>query len=247
MIELSGMASLSLRSSVDQEGGHDLPFDSTRNQAGRGRGRGSHGGSRRSREGARGRSASRGRPFGSHPQTGTEDSRRRERRAQSEGFHSGFVGPTLVRERELFNQRRGRRDRGGRGMGTERHLLGNFDQNCHREKADGSQSRSGNRRGRSQSSTGERRSQRNPAGTKYLSQDEINVLSSKDSSDLVRYITENERGFLAAYGHQPNCGHSPTLKHLIKFLYLLVRSDENVFFFFFNNNLCIMVCKGHIN
>ena len=239
MTELFVMASLFPGSSVDGEDGNDLQFDTTRDRTWprRGRGRGSRGGARRSRGtriSGRGRSASRGGPFGSHLQTGTEDSRpHRERCAQSEGFHSGLVGPTLVttERHEPFTQRggsaqrRGRhgRARGGRGRGTEHHL-GNFDINSDREATNGYHSRVGKHRGRPHA--GHRHNRRNLAGTKYLSRDEINALSSKDSSDVIRYITENEGGFLAAYSYQRNCGHPLTLKHLLHFLYLLVKSDD---------------------
>ena len=228
MIELFGrMASLSLGSSVDQEDGDDA---ARRVRTRRGRGRGSHdGGARRSLGRNRGRFSSRSdtETFGSLLQTGTEDSRHREgRRGRTEGLQVGIAA-----ERGCSAQRVGRRGRGagrargGRGKGTE-HLHGNFDQNSHRKETDASHNRAGNHRGRRY--TGDQHNRSNTAGTKYLSRDEISDLSTKDSSEVIRYITENECGFLAAYGHQRYCEHPLILKHLIKFLYLLVRSDENV-------------------
>ena len=60
-----------------------------------------------------------------------------------------------------------------------------------------------------------------------MTQDEIQTLASSDSKEIVRYITENEGGFLAAYSYPPNCNNFDILKGLVKLLYLLVKSDEH--------------------
>lgn len=61
---------------------------------------------------------------------------------------------------------------------------------------------------------------------KYLTRLQIENFAKSDSTEVIHYITENEGGFLAAYSHQPNCGHRLTLKRLLKFLYLLVTSED---------------------
>ena len=58
-----------------------------------------------------------------------------------------------------------------------------------------------------------------------MTQEDIEKLAKSEPEDVIRFITDNEGGFLAAYSHQPNCRHPLTLKRLIKFLYLLVKSD----------------------
>ena len=101
--------------------------------------------------------------------------------------------------------------------------VGNGDFNNYQEEASGALS-FGNRRGRSP-----RRSQlnTNPTRTRYMTQEEIDRLACSDSQEVIRYITENEGGFLAAYRYHLNCHDPRRLKQLIKLLYLLVKSDDN--------------------
>ena len=69
---------------------------------------------------------------------------------------------------------------------------------------------------------------RKQGAPKYLSKEEIEGLAtSNNSSRIIHCITENEGGFLAAYSHPPNSSDSKMLKHLIKLLYLLVKSEDN--------------------
>ena len=142
------------------------------------------------------------------------------------------------------NARRGRgqnvRGRGrGRGQAQPR-LIGNeLFLNTRGESAigRGSGSNRGGRGGRGMGPGGGNRGRgrgrrppqhtRNQGATKYLSKEEIEGLAMSNSSRIIHCITENEGGFLAAFSHPPNSSHSNMLKHLIKLLYLLVKSEDN--------------------
>ena len=72
---------------------------------------------------------------------------------------------------------------------------------------------------------GWRQEDRRPA--KILSKDEIKNLASGQSSEVIRCIIDNEGGFLATFNHSPSCTQPHnTLRHLIKVLYLLVKSED---------------------
>ena len=132
--------------------------------------------------------------------------------------------PDPFNQRGRSAQRRGggksRRRGGGRGRGGGG-AVGN-DEFILQGGGAGRGSR-GNHRGRSQSRP---QHNRNPGGTKYMTQEDIERLARSDYQELIRYITENEGGFLAAYSFERNCHHPLILKYLIKFLYLLVKSDD---------------------
>ena len=120
------------------------------------------------------------------------------------------------------DQRPGR-GRSWRGGGSRRRgdgAVGNDDFNGHKKGAEHPGSH-GKHRG------GSHDRPRNPGGTKYMTREDIDELAESKPEDVIRFITENEGGFLAAYSHQPNCRHPLILKRLIKFLYLLVKSDDN--------------------
>lgn len=62
---------------------------------------------------------------------------------------------------------------------------------------------------------------------KILSKGEIKNLASGQSSEVIRCIIDNEGGFLATFNHPLSCGQPhETLRHLIKVLYLLVKSED---------------------
>ena len=63
---------------------------------------------------------------------------------------------------------------------------------------------------------------------KYLSQKEISQLACGDFDNLIAFITENEGVFLATYSQPRCCSHPLTLKYLIKLLYLLVKSEDDL-------------------
>ena len=175
------------------------------------------------------------------PRTGGRGGRRGGRRrptgaegsggALAEGGQGEPRSGELSREPNPFNQRggsaqrrgggRSRRRGGGRGRGGAS-AVGNDELIRHRGGAD--RGSHGNHRGRSHSRP---QHNRNPGGTKYMTQEDIERLARSDSQELIRYITENEGGFLAAYSYERNCHHPLMLKYLIKFLYLLVKSDDN--------------------
>ena len=153
------------------------------------------------------------------------------RHRQGEPQSGESVSVLHGKEPDPFNQRGGsasrrgggksRRRGGGRGRGGGG-AVGNDELILQGGGADrGSR---GNHRGRSQSRP---QHNRNPGGTKYMTQEDIERLVRSDSQELIRYITENEGGFLAAYSFERNCHHPLILKYLIKFLYLLVKSDDN--------------------
>ena len=60
----------------------------------------------------------------------------------------------------------------------------------------------------------------------YLNRDDLQQLAGGTSEEVIKCITENEPGFLAAYKHNLNCSHPLFLKYLIKILYHLVKSTE---------------------
>ena len=63
---------------------------------------------------------------------------------------------------------------------------------------------------------------------KCLSREQIKQLACGNSDDLITFITENESVFLATYSQPRCCSHPLTLKYLIKFLYLLVKSEDDL-------------------
>jgi hypothetical protein len=64
--------------------------------------------------------------------------------------------------------------------------------------------------------------------SKYLSREQIEQLACGDSDDLITFITENENVFLMTYSQQRCFSHPLTLKYLIKLLYLLVTSEDEL-------------------
>ena len=60
----------------------------------------------------------------------------------------------------------------------------------------------------------------------YLHRDDLRRLAGATSEEVIKCITENEPGFMAAYKHRQNCSHPLLLKYLIKILYHLVKSTE---------------------
>ena len=86
--------------------------------------------------------------------------------------------------------------------------------------------RSGHRR-REQSSSAQGRGQADLGTKKVLSADEIKNLASGESSNVIQSFINNEGGFLAAFNHPPHCSKPHvTLRHLVKLLYLLVKSED---------------------
>ena len=79
----------------------------------------------------------------------------------------------------------------------------------------------------SRSGHGFARSRTNPRqGTiKYLSPLDIKSLAQSSFEKVVACVNNNEAGFLAAYEHE-NCKNPIMMKHLIKLLYLLTKSDD---------------------
>ena len=79
----------------------------------------------------------------------------------------------------------------------------------------------------SRSGHGFARSRTNPRqGTiKYLSPLDIQSLAQSSFEKVVACVNNNEAGFLAAYKHE-NCKNPIMMKHLIKLLYLLTKSED---------------------
>ena len=142
--------------------------------------------------------------------------------AEMSSFHRTGTAPAIrgrVRQRRNEGDTR-KRSRGGGGGGGR---------GGYQSPGDPNFSRRG--RGRAERDGVGKRSSglphtRKQGGIKYLTQEDIKRLCGSDSSELVRCITENEGGFLAAFSHQPNCGYPLVLKCLIKLLYLLVKSKD---------------------
>lgn len=63
-------------------------------------------------------------------------------------------------------------------------------------------------------------------GIKYLSQTDVKALAQSSSAEVVACVNDNEAGFLAAFKHERYCKNPLMMKHLIKLLYLLVKSDD---------------------
>ena len=111
------------------------------------------------------------------------------------------------------------RHRRGRGRGeASRQNRGESDEYSRSDHS----SRSSRGRGRARGSFG---SQRHGA-IKYLSHADIKLLVQSGSSEVLACVNDNEAGFLAAYRHERYCMDPLMMKHLVKMLYLLVKTDE---------------------
>ena len=106
--------------------------------------------------------------------------------------------------------------------------VGNYDLDSYNKEEDdmtGSNSYSNKPRGRLHSRP---QLHGNVGEIRYMSQeDNIERLARSDSQEVIRYIKEDERRFLAAFSHQPNCHNPLIFMQLIKLLYLLVKSDDD--------------------
>lgn len=59
-----------------------------------------------------------------------------------------------------------------------------------------------------------------------MSKSDITSLAQSSSAEVLACVNENEAGFLAAYSHDRYCTNPLMMKHLIKLLYLLVKTDD---------------------
>ena len=66
------------------------------------------------------------------------------------------------------------------------------------------------------------------SGARSLSQEQIKELACGDPDDLITFITDNESVFFATYSSPRCCSHPLTLKYLIKLLYLLAKSEDDL-------------------
>lgn len=64
------------------------------------------------------------------------------------------------------------------------------------------------------------------SGIRYLTSDDIKSLVQSSPADVLACVNENEAGFLAAYSHEKYCKEPLMMKHLIKMLYLLVKTQD---------------------
>ena len=63
----------------------------------------------------------------------------------------------------------------------------------------------------------------------YLRHSDIAALACSPASDIVKCVTDNEIAFVSAYSHPPNCTNQQVLKHLVKILYVLVESNDELY------------------
>ena len=164
-----------------------------------------------------------------------EEQQEVDRRFQQLDFGDAELARGRGRQWRGGNARRGRGNSRGHSRSQPRH--GNESYPSSREWGTtasigrgsganrGGRGRGGGNRGRG---TGRRPQHTRKQGVhKFLSKEELEGLALSSSGQVIQCITENEGGFLAAFSHPPNSGHPNTLKHLIKLIYLLVKSDDN--------------------
>ena len=126
-------------------------------------------------------------------------------------------------------RRGGRGGRGGRQPPRDRDDAANFGDTPEHHTGTGAGFHGGRGhggRGRGGRGGGRKPQQRHGA-VKFLTKEDIGRLAHSDSNEVIACITENEGGFLAAFSHPPYSGYPITLKHLIKLLYLLVKSEDD--------------------
>ena len=89
-----------------------------------------------------------------------------------------------------------------------------------------SSSRGGGQQGRGAARPRDYNPSQRQGAIKYLSHTDIKTLSQSSSAEVVARVNENEAGFLAAFKHDRYCSDPLMMKHLVKLLYLLVKSDD---------------------
>ena len=68
--------------------------------------------------------------------------------------------------------------------------------------------------------------ERRQGAVRYLTAMDIKALAQSSSADVLACVNDNEAGFLKAYSHDKYCMDSLMMKHLVKLLYLLSKSDD---------------------